>query len=109
MLVESSPRKPSRHVADTCVPLLQVVPSHPMAPLVLFSAPRTHLLRPREGISGQGPSVPGKVSRRLLTSLTLCPVPVGREREWKGAGICGWAHAGSLAWCWPLSSHYIFK
>ena len=30
MLVESSPRKPSRHVADTCVPLLQVVPpSHP--------------------------------------------------------------------------------
>lgn len=26
MLVESSPRKPSRHVADTCFPLLQVAP-----------------------------------------------------------------------------------
>ena len=57
---ESSPRKPSRHVADNMCPPTPGGPPVPILPKVpsgSLSAPRTHLLRPRQGTSGQGPRV----------------------------------------------------
>lgn len=69
MLVESSPRKPSRHVADTCVPTQVVpVPIPPNVPsVVLFSAHRTSPQRPRYTVLfWPEAQCPEEMSQRLL-------------------------------------------